>query len=85
MERTSYLTADEVQAAQTLHKRAPFALPNVSMGFFSIARYYGGLTYQGCHYTYMPGHDECVRDDVLRLVAKLRKKTAPQPMLNLGA
>lgn len=23
-----YLTADEVQAAQTLHKRAPFALCN---------------------------------------------------------
>jgi hypothetical protein len=91
-ERTSYLTEDEVQAAQTLHKRAPFALCNVSMGFFSIARHYGGLTFQGCHYTYMPGHDECVRDDVLRMVTKLRKKPAgkktepaPQPMLDLGA
>ncbi len=91
-ERTSYLTADEVQAAQTLHKRAPFALCNVSMGFSSIARHCGGLTFQGCHYTYMPGHDECVRDDVLRLVTKLRKKPAgkteapaPQPMLDLGA
>lgn len=91
-ERTSYLTFDEVQAAQMLHKRAPYALCNVSMGFFSIARHYGGITYQGCHYTYMPGHDECVRDDVLRLVAKLRKtpaskKTQPsqQPMLDLGA
>jgi hypothetical protein len=89
---TSYLTADEVQAAQTLHQRAPYALRNVSMGFFSIARHYGGLTFQGCHYTYMPGHDECVRDDVLRLVTKLRKKPAskktapaPQPMLDLGA
>jgi len=91
-ERTSYLTADEVQAAQTLHKRAPYALCNVSRGFFSIARHYGGCTFQGCHYTYMPGHDECVRDDVLRLVTKLRKKPAskkaapaPQPMLDLGA
>ena len=91
-ERTSYLTADEVQAAQALHKRAPFALCNVSMGFFSIARHYGGCTFQDCHYTYMPGHDECVRDDVLRLVTKLRKKPAskkeapaPQPMLGLGA
>ena len=91
-ERTSYLTADEVQAVQTLHKRAPFALCNVSMGFFSIARHYGGCTFQGCHYTYMPGHDDCVRDDVLRLVTKLRKKAAskkvapaPQPMLDLGA
>lgn len=91
-ERTSYLTADEVQAAQTLHKRAPYALCSVSQGFFSIARHYGGCTFQGCHYTYMPGHDECVRDDVLRLVTKLRKKQAgkkeapaPQPMLDLGA
>ena len=92
MEQTSYLTADEVQAAQKLHQRAPYALCNVSMGFFSIARYYGGLTLQGCQYTYMPGHDECVRDDVLRLVTKLRKKLASrkagpaqQPMLDLGA
>lgn len=91
-ERTSYLTADEVQAAQKLHQRAPYALCNVSMGFFSIARHYGGLTYQCCHYTYIPGHDECVRDDVLRLVTRLRKKTAgkketpvQQPMLDLGA
>lgn len=91
-ERTSYLTADEVQAAQALHKRAPYALCNVSQGFFSIARHYGGLTFQDCHYTYMPGHDECVRDDVLRLVAKLRKKPAsktakpaPQPILDFGA
>jgi hypothetical protein len=75
-ERTSYLTADELQAAQALHKLAPFALCNVSMGLFSIARNAGGLTFRRCHYTYMPGHDECVRDDVLRLVTKLRKKPA---------
>ena len=92
MERTSYLTAEEVQAAHTLHQLAPYALCNVSQGFFSTARHYGGLTLNSCHYTYMPGHDECVRDDVLRLVTKLRKKPAskkeapaPQPMLDLGA
>ena len=91
-ERTSYLTADEVQAAQSLRKQAPYAVCGVSQGFSSIARHYGGMTYQGCHYTYMPGHDECVRDDVLRLVTKMRKKpaskkamAAPQPMLDLGA
>lgn len=50
-ERTSYLTADEVQAVSHLHRVAPYALCNVSHGFFSIARHYGGLTYQGCHYT----------------------------------
>ena len=79
LERTSYLTADEVHAAQALHKRAPYALCSVSQGFFSIARHYGGCTFQGCDYTYMPGHDECVRDDVLRLVTKMRKKQAKKP------
>ena len=74
MESTRYMTADEVQAAQKLHRRAPYALCSVSHGFFSIARHYGGLTFQNCSYSYMPGHDECVRDDVLKMVAKLRKK-----------
>ena len=73
-ERTSYLTADEVRAAHTLHRRAPYAVCHVSNGFFSIARHYGGMTFQGCHYTYMPGHDECVRDDVLLLVMEMRQK-----------
>jgi hypothetical protein len=88
---TSYLTADEVQAAQALHTRAPYALCNVSNGFFSLARHCGGLTYQGCKYAYIPGHDECVRYDVLRLVKRLRKRPvatgeahAVHPMLDLG-
>ena len=76
-ERTSYLTEDEVEAASALHRRAPYALCSVSRGHFSIARYYGGLTFQGCHYTYINGHDECVRDDVLKLVVKLRKAKKP--------
>ena len=75
-EHTSYLTADEVRAAQVLHQRAPYALCNVSQGFFSIARHYGGLTFNDCRYTYMDGHDECVRDDVLKMVTKLRKLKA---------
>ncbi len=75
-ERTSYLTADEVAAAQVLHKRAPYALLQVSHGFFSIARNFGGLTYQDCRYTYMDGHDECIRDDVLKLVTGMRKLKA---------
>lgn len=74
--RTPYLTPDEVQAAQALHKRAPYSITNVSTSVFSIARYYGGMGIHGCSYTYMPEHDECVRDDVLRLVTKLRKLKA---------
>jgi hypothetical protein len=72
----SYLTAEEVQAAQLLHQRAPYALCHVSDGFFSIARHYGGLTYNNCSYTYVPEHDECVRDDVLRMVTARRKAAA---------
>ena len=75
-ERTSYLTAAEVRAAQVLHQRAPYALTNVSFRFFNLARNYGALTFQGCSYTYMPGHDECVRDDVLRLATRMRRLKA---------
>ena len=72
-EVTSYLTADEVQAVQVLHRRAPYSITHVSHGFFSVARISGGMSYQGCHYTYIPEHDECVRDDVLKMVSKMRK------------
>lgn len=77
-ERTSYLTAAEVRAAQVLHQRAPYAICRVSEGFFSIARYYGGMTYNGCMYVYMPQHDECIRDDVLKLVTKMRRLVTKQ-------
>ena len=81
MERTSYLTEDEVEAVQVLHKRAPYALCKVSNGFFSISIHYGGLIFKGFRYTYINGHDECVRDDALKLVTKLRRtksvKAAP--------
>lgn len=80
MESTSYLTAAEVQAAQSLHKRAPYSITGISHSIFSLARHYGGMTYQGCYYTYMaPPHDECVRDDVLRVVTKMRKAAAKKP------
>ena len=75
-DRTSYLTAAEVRAAQVLHQRAPYALTNVSCSFFNVARHYGALTFQGCSYTYMPEHDECVRDDVLRLATRMRRLKA---------
>jgi len=80
-ERTGYLTAEEVAAAQSLHKRAPYAITGISTSMFSVARHYGGMTFQGCGYTYMPEHDECVRDDVLQLATKMRrKKPMPQPV-----
>lgn len=74
MERTGFLSAEEVAAAHTLHTKTPYAICGVSQGFFSVARHYGGMTYQGEHYTYFPEHDELVRDDVLKLATKMRKE-----------
>ncbi len=69
----AYLSPAEVKAVQVLHKHAPYSIDGISQSMFSVARHYGGMTYQGCHYTYVQPHDECVRDDVLKLVARLRK------------
>jgi hypothetical protein len=78
----SYLSESEVEAIQWHHIRAPYLISGISHGIFSIARHYGGMKYQGCSYTYIPESDECVRDDVLKFVTKLRKpkkvKTAPE-------
>jgi hypothetical protein len=41
---------------------------------FSVARHYGGAKYNGSQYTYIPGEDELIRDDVLKFVTKLRKE-----------
>jgi hypothetical protein len=75
---SQYLTDAEVLAAQSLHKRTPYAIVGVSHGFFSIARHYGGCNLDGCHYTYIPECDECIRDDVLKLVTKMRKRRKVQ-------
>ena len=37
---------------------------------FSIARFYGGIRFNGEHYTYLPGADQLVRDDVLAWLKK---------------
>lgn len=57
-------------------KRLPDEIHNVSMGFFSIARFYGGCKYEGEHYTYFPDEDKLVRDSVLLQRAKEAKKAS---------
>jgi len=71
----SYLSDAEVDALQGsgLSRATPFAVRGVSDTMFSIARYYGGLKYNGQHYTYFADTDELIRDDVLVFVQKLRK------------
>lgn len=77
-ETTGFMSAEELAAVQHLHTRAPYAITGISRGMFSVARHYGGMKFQGASYTYVPEHDECVRDDVLRSVLKMRKKAAPR-------
>jgi hypothetical protein len=59
------------------HKRTPYAIANVSMTQFSVARYAGGCKYNGEHYIYWPHHDLLVRDDVHQFLLKAMKKKKP--------
>lgn len=57
-----------------LHKRTPYAIANVSMTQFSVARYAGACKYNGEHYIYWPHYDMLVREDVHRQLCKDMKK-----------
>ena len=48
----------------------PDEIHGVSQSQFSIARHYGGITFNGAHYTYLPHEDKLVRDDILNARAK---------------
>jgi len=49
-------------------------LGKVSALVFKIARHYGGITYNGDSYTYLPKTDELIRDDVLKWKRKQGRK-----------
>ena len=71
----SYATQQEIDALQAskLSRATPFIIKNISASYFSVARHTGGLSYNGFAYVYHPPTDECVRDDVLKFITKLRK------------
>ena len=48
----------------------PEEIFHVGMSQFSIARYYGGIRFNGREYVYDPSRDALVRDDVVRARAK---------------
>ena len=52
---------------------APAIIRGVSSSQLSVARHYGGCRAFGRHYVYVPTTDELIRDDVVRLLAKIRK------------
>ena len=51
----------------------PDEIHGVSQSQFSVARHYGGITFNGAHYTYIPHEDKLVRDDILKARAKAAK------------
>jgi hypothetical protein len=82
----SFLTTEELEAIQGLPQSSPYLIRGVIHTQFSIARHYGGVTYAGQPYTYIPLTDELIRADVLRFIqrrrkAKTKKSVAPTPSL----
>lgn len=64
----SYLTDAEIEALQSsdLDRGTPFLIQGVRQSQFSIARYYGGVKFNGEQYTYFPDTDE-LRSPTTRL------------------
>jgi hypothetical protein len=56
-----------------LHRKSPFGITNVTQTQFSIARYYGGINFNGSMYIYYPDTDELIREDVMKWKAKQLK------------
>lgn len=74
--KESRLSQDDLDALQTsgLHRKTPFGVRDVSRTQMSIARYYGGITYNGDHFTYFAECDELVRDDALKFLKGRKRK-----------
>ena len=73
-------TTDELLAACAALGLAPDAQigwREVSMTQFSIARHYGGCTFNGRYYFYFPADDSLWRDDVVRAIRQARKAAKP--------
>ena len=68
----SFLTPAELLAISDLPQRTPYVISPIRGSFFSLAALYGEMRLQGAAYTYMPATDECIRNDVLQRVQRLR-------------
>lgn len=72
----SHITPEELEAINSSGLNftyAPAIIRGVCATQFSIARHYGGCHAYGKSYAYIPPTDELIRDDVVRLLAKIRK------------
>jgi hypothetical protein len=72
----TYLTDDELDAvhASGLDPFTPYVIDGVSRTQLSVARHYGGCTYGGREYYYIPTTDELVRDDVVKWITARREE-----------
>jgi hypothetical protein len=55
---------------------SPYVINGVMNTQFSIARFYGGIEFNGFSYFYCADHDQLVRRDVLVWITKQRKAAA---------
>lgn len=72
----SHITPQELEtinASGLNFTSAPAIISGVTASQLSIARHYGGCRAFGRHYIYVPTTDELIRDDVVKLLAKIRK------------
>lgn len=57
---------------------APEEIHNVSHGYFSVARHYGGCKISGHSYVYDPTRDVLIRSDVLKARRKAERAARPR-------
>lgn len=58
------------------HSFKPERIRGVSQSQFSIARYYGGIMFNGRSYIYMPETDELIREDVFEQDEQAKRELA---------
>jgi len=76
-ETDSFVTQQEIDAMNAdakLKRGTPFLIRGVSQTQFSIARHFGGVTFNGEAYIYLLDTDELIRADVLKWLMSRRKK-----------
>jgi len=56
--------------------KPPEEIHNVRMRHFSIARLYGGITFNGVEYFYVPHEDKLIRTDIVKARVKAARDAA---------
>jgi hypothetical protein len=70
------LRDNEAALRAKFNRDETIAFPNASMSQFSIARYYGGINFNGHEFIYNQEDDSLIRADVLKWMKSHLKKAA---------